>query len=139
MGAHLDIKPANIFIVYSNARACEIAGDIGKRNKITQVANSPDSLNFHNSGILGQSNSNLSQNSNHSRENHSLSHSLSLSHRKYKSTSNLDSCPIFKIGDFGHVWQENLNQDPEEGDKRYLAPEFFDSEDYSNIKKADIF
>merc|ERR1711981_1153587 len=47
----------------------------------------------------------------------------------------------YKIGDFGHVVPVHGGDiSPEEGDCRYMAPEFLDMEvDRSKLTKADIF
>lgn len=48
---------------------------------------------------------------------------------------------IYKIGDLGHVFPvQDEDYSPEEGDCRYMAPEFLEMEqDRSKLPKADIF
>ena len=59
----------------------------------------------------------------------------------------IDNVPIYKIGDFGHVFKVNgttgqitdsLKEPLDEGDVRYLAKELLD-DNYEHLTKADVF
>lgn len=72
---------------------------------------------------------------------------MQLTPETLKHETNIDNVPIYKIGDFGHVFKvngttdqitDNLKEPLDEGDVRYLAKELLD-DDYQHLTKADVF